>query len=169
LYRCRGSNEYLAVSVTTDHEWEQLLEVVGPFELSEAAQLATYEGRRARHDELDEWIGAWAADREAEEATDLLVAAGIPAGVGRDPRLLLAHPQLQFRRFHETVEHPVVGRLAIPTVPFRFASVKRWIRTAAPLLGAHNHEILAEGLGVDPQHFQALQAMGVIGHSPSAG
>ena len=30
LYRCRGSNEYLAVSVTTDHEWEQLLEVVGP-------------------------------------------------------------------------------------------------------------------------------------------
>jgi len=169
LYSCRGSDEWLAVSVTTDHEWEALLAVLGPFELSEAAQLATYEERRARHDELDEWIGAWAADRDAEEAVELLVAAGIPAGVGRDPRSLLEHPHLQFRRFHEIVEHPVVGRLAIPTVPFRFASVERWISTAAPLLGAHNREILADELGVELEHYQDLQEMGVIGHSPLVG
>jgi crotonobetainyl-CoA:carnitine CoA-transferase CaiB-like acyl-CoA transferase len=169
LYPCRGFEEWLALSVTADHEWQALVGLIGPPECCDAEQFATYDGRRARHDELDEWIGAWTAERDARTASDLLIAAGIPAGIGRDPRSLLEHPQLQFRRFHETVDHPVVGSLAIPTVPFRFASVDRWIRSAAPLLGAHNHEILVEELGLEQQRFEALQAMGVIGNTPLMG
>ena len=88
LYPCRGFEEWLALSVTTDQEWQALVGLIGPLRvLSEAEQLATYDGRRARHDELDEWIGAWVAERDAKTASDLLIAAGIPAGIGRDPPL----------------------------------------------------------------------------------
>jgi len=96
----------------------------------------------------------------------LLVAHGVPAAVGRDPRSMLDHPQLRARGFYETIDHPVVGRLDTPTMPFRFASLDRWLRTPAPLLGAHNHEILVGELGIDEADYAALEAANVIGQRP---
>ena len=167
LYACRGAEQWLALSVTTDDQWESLVGLLGRPGFAGVKELASYAGRRRRHDELDEWIGSWAADRDAGEAMELLVKAGVPAGVGRDPRALLEHPQLQFRNFHEAVDHPVAGRLVTPTVPFRFASIERWLRSPAPLLGAHNYEILVEELGVEPQRYLAMEAEGVISDRPA--
>ena len=129
-------------------------------------ELATVAGRRARHDELDERLEAWSREHDAAEAAELLVAAGVPAAMGRDPRLMYEHPQLQARGYYETVEHPVVGELATPTWPFRFRSVDRWLRTPAPTLGQHNHEILVEDLGVDEETYQTLVEGQVVGDRP---
>ena len=57
----------------------------------------TYAGRRARHDELDAQLGEWAATHDVGEAAELLSAHGVPAAVGRDPRSMIEHPQLQAR------------------------------------------------------------------------
>jgi crotonobetainyl-CoA:carnitine CoA-transferase CaiB-like acyl-CoA transferase len=76
------------------------------------------------------------------------------------------HPQLHARRFYEEIDHPVVGTMATPTWPFRFASVDRWLRTAAPTLGQHNHEILVGELGIDEDAYAALEAAQVIGTRP---
>jgi crotonobetainyl-CoA:carnitine CoA-transferase CaiB-like acyl-CoA transferase len=94
------------------------------------------------------------------------VAHGVPAAVGRDPRSMYDHPQLQARGFYEAIDHPVVGRLATPTLPFRFASVDHWLRTPAPTLGQHNHEILVGELGVDEATYAELEAAQVIGTRP---
>ena len=77
------------------------------------------------------------------------------------------HPQLQARGFHETIDHPVVGRAwRRPTWPFRFASVDRWLRMPAPTLGQHNHEILVDDLGVDEAAYTALVDAQIIGDRP---
>jgi crotonobetainyl-CoA:carnitine CoA-transferase CaiB-like acyl-CoA transferase len=70
------------------------------------------------------------------------------------------------RAFYEVVDHPVVGSVATPTVPFRFASVDRWLRRPAPLLGQHNREILQELLGVDDAAYASLSERGIIGDHP---
>jgi crotonobetainyl-CoA:carnitine CoA-transferase CaiB-like acyl-CoA transferase len=51
------------------------------------------------------------------------------------------------------------------TVPFRFASVARWLKTAAPLIGEHNSEVLRE-LGMDEAEIKALADDKVIGDLP---
>jgi crotonobetainyl-CoA:carnitine CoA-transferase CaiB-like acyl-CoA transferase len=50
-------------------------------------------------------------------------------------------------------------------VPFRFASVDRWLRTSTPMLGQHNHELLAE-LGLSADEIAELEANDLIGTKP---
>jgi crotonobetainyl-CoA:carnitine CoA-transferase CaiB-like acyl-CoA transferase len=51
-------------------------------------------------------------------------------------------------------------------VPFRYASVERWLRTPAPLLGQHNRDILQGLLGVDDDTYASLEARGIVGERP---
>ena len=46
-------------------------------------------------------------------------------------------------------------------MPFRFASVERWMRLPSPTLGQHNDEVLGEI--ADAEELAALRAAGAIG------
>jgi crotonobetainyl-CoA:carnitine CoA-transferase CaiB-like acyl-CoA transferase len=166
LYACAGFDRWLAVSVETDAQWHGLRAAMGEPEWARDPALDTHAGRAAQHDLLDERIGEWAAPRDARDTAELLVAHGVPAARGRDPRTSLDNPQLRARGFHEAIEHPVVGTRRTPTVPVRYARVERWLRTPAPLLGQHNHEILGDLLGLDADELAQLEADGIIGTRP---
>jgi crotonobetainyl-CoA:carnitine CoA-transferase CaiB-like acyl-CoA transferase len=152
LHACRGHSpetpRWLALSVPSDAQWRALRRWLGDPEWAADPALATHAGRRAAHDAIDRELRAAFAGREREAAVAELVAAGVPAGAVLDPRAAHAHPQLAARGFFEEVAHPVVGRHATPTLPFRFASVSRWIRSPAPTLGQHTREGLGSLLGL---------------------
>ena len=67
------------------------------------------------------------------------------------------------RGFYETLEHPVVGTHPICSVPFRYVSTDRWLRSAPPTLGQHNREILGGLLGLSAEELDDLEAGDVIG------
>jgi crotonobetainyl-CoA:carnitine CoA-transferase CaiB-like acyl-CoA transferase len=92
---------------------------------------------------------------------------GIPASEVADPcRLLETNPQFRARGYFEAPEHPVVGAMPLPSLPFRYASVERWLRTPAPTLGQHNERVLCGILGLSPDALRDLEAEGVIGTRP---
>ena len=157
----------MAVSVENDDQWKGLRAALGdpPWAADPAFDDAV--GRHQGQDRLDEQLGIWASGRGAGEAADLLAAHGVPAAYGRDPRTMASHPTLLERGFYEPIDHAVVGRRATPTVPFRYASVDRWLRSAAPLLGQHNHEVLGGLLGLTEEELALLEADGVIGTHPN--
>jgi crotonobetainyl-CoA:carnitine CoA-transferase CaiB-like acyl-CoA transferase len=111
-------------------------------------------------------LRAWIAGQPREAVLAWLRERGIPAAPVADPRASSLHPQHGARGFFEQVEHPVVGRQPIPTVPFRYASAPRWIRRPAPTLGQHNREILGGLLGLPDAELAALEASGIIGTCP---
>jgi crotonobetainyl-CoA:carnitine CoA-transferase CaiB-like acyl-CoA transferase len=166
LYPGGGDETWLAVSVATDEQWSGLRRALGDPEWAADPGLATVEGRRAWHDELDARLEEWAGERDVVESAELLIAHGVPAAAARDPRALYEHPQLRARGYHEVIDHAVVGTRATPGLPFRYASVDRWLRTAAPTLGQHNREILVDDLGVSDARYAALEAAGIIGTWP---
>jgi crotonobetainyl-CoA:carnitine CoA-transferase CaiB-like acyl-CoA transferase len=170
LYPCVGhdaaaSPRWLALSVESDEQWLALRALLGDPDWARDPDLAHRAGRRAAHDTIDAELRPWFAARERDDAIAALVEAGVPAGAVADPRTSSAHPQLSARGFHETIDHPEVGEQATPGLPFRYASVERWLRRPAPTLGQHNHEILSE-LGLTDEEIAALAAAKVIGDHP---
>ena len=165
LYPCRGHEQWLAMAVATDEQWLALVQVLGSPEWAGRPEYATDAGRRAGHDAIDEGLYAWAVEQDLDDAVDRLVDAGVPAAPAWDPRLQHENPQHAHRGLFEMVEHPAVGTHPMPGMPYRFASVDRWITSPSPTLGQHNHEILSE-LGLSGDEIAALEADGVIGTRP---
>jgi len=170
LFACAGSRpgaeRWLALSVETDAQWRGLRDALGRPAWAEGPALERFAGRRAAEDEIEARLREWAAGREREAALERLWACGVPAAAVADPRLTSRCPQLAARGFFEEVERAVVGRHPIPTLPFRYRSVSRWVRRPAPTLGEHNREILAGLLGLSDAEIDALEAAGVIGDRP---
>ena len=61
----------------------------------------------------------------------MLLDAGIPSAVVIPPCDVAANPQLRSRGLFELEEHPVTGAHEIPTLPFRFSRVDRWLTFSA--------------------------------------
>jgi len=167
LYPCRGSEpgaeQWMALSIETDAQWIALCDQLGRPEWTDS--LASHTARRSAHDRIDAGLRDWFRARDRDESVAKLVAAGIPAASVRDPRTTSENPQHVARGFYESLDHPIVGRQPIPTLPFRYASVERWLRSPAPTLGQHNREILRE-LGLDGSEIGQLEADGIIGERP---
>jgi len=163
VYRCREEEQWLALSVLSDDQWQGLTRALERPDLASDPALVSLRGRHAAHDRLDEILEAWAAAREIEEAVRLLAAAGVPAARLADPRVLPRHALLQKRRLYDQVEHPVVGPIQVPGLPYRWKSVESWTRRRTPMLGEHNRTVLGGLLGLSDEELARLEAAGVIG------
>jgi len=172
LYPCAGSTpgmeRWLALSITDDAQWRRLVALLGDPAWATDAALATHAGRRAAHDAIDAQLRPWFAARDREETVAALIAAGIPAAPVRDARVSGDQPQLAARGFYETLAHPLAGSMRHPGLPFRYASVARWLARPAPLLGEHSREILREWIGLDEGSLEELEAALIIGTEPAS-
>ncbi len=171
LYPCAdgqpGTESWMALSIATDEQWHTLCAAMGEPGWAVRAELAAQARRAAAHDELDERISEWTRTRRREDLVAELRALGIPASALADPcRLLQTNPQLRSRHFFETPEHPVVGAMPVPGLPFRYADTERWIRRAAPTLGQDNQRVLCDLLGLSGDEIAQLEASGVTGTRP---
>jgi crotonobetainyl-CoA:carnitine CoA-transferase CaiB-like acyl-CoA transferase len=165
LYQC-GREQWIAISVERDQHWDGLKRVLGDPAWAQAAELSTAAGRHAASDEIDRRLAHWADGRRVDQAVAELIDAGVPAAALTDPRRADDHPQLTSWGYFEPVEHAILGPHRVPTIPFRYGRVERWVRTPAPRLGQHNVEILREYLHLGDADIERLRADGVIGTEP---
>ncbi|MFK7895810.1 MAG: CaiB/BaiF CoA transferase family protein [Myxococcota bacterium] len=165
VYACAGEENWLALCVRDDAEWDALKAELGNPTWAEDAEFATQAGRRRKHQVIDEKVASWAAGQELDHAVSALVARGIPAAGVWDARIQSKHPQFAARGFYEDLEHPVVGTHGYCRPPFKFATIDRWNRTPAPKMGEHNHELLTE-MGLSEAEIAKLAEDEVIGTKP---
>jgi crotonobetainyl-CoA:carnitine CoA-transferase CaiB-like acyl-CoA transferase len=166
LYACRGAEQWLAISIATDDQWDGLKWALGRPGWADQPGLESLAGRRAAHEQLDRELSAWAAEQRLDQAVELLLDHGVPSAPAVDPRLTPLHPQLRARGYYEDVDHPVVGTHSIPGPPFRFSGVDHWLRRPAPTVGQHSREILEEWLGMSSEEIDVLEDENVIGTQP---
>ncbi|QUR68374.1 CaiB/BaiF CoA-transferase family protein [Mycobacterium spongiae] len=173
IYRCAAkddaattSDEWIAVTVRDDQQWQALIDVMGtPSWCHEA--LSTAAGRRERADEIDRSLQDWFATQPRDSTVERLAAAGIPAAPVVSPSLVTDNPQLRHRGFFESMHHPRTGAGLYPTPPFApLAGQHRWLLSPPPTLGQHNDEILSQRCGVGEEDLARLARGGVIGTRP---
>jgi crotonobetainyl-CoA:carnitine CoA-transferase CaiB-like acyl-CoA transferase len=167
VYACPGFEQWLAISVVTDEQWAGLRAALGEPAWATDESLRTLAGRHAAHDLVDERLSGWAASQDLDAAVESLLAHGVPAARCWDPRVLGSHPQFVARRFFEEVDHPSLGRHPVPGLPYRFASVDRWVHRASPTLGRDNRDVLGRVLGLSDEEIAELEEQAVIGTRPT--
>ena len=121
------------------------------------AALARFEHR----DEVDAVLSDWTRQHDKREVMELVGAAGVPAGAIFDAAELQNDPFLRQRGMFVEVEHPARGRVVIPGWPVKMSDSEVPV-TPAPLLGAHNEQVLGELLGYSAEEVARLREEQVI-------
>ena len=172
VYRCAGEDRWIAVSVRERPGVAELDR--GPRQPGSrrgrnhgTPPTCRRRGRGHEHgDELERWLSERCGRYEAADLADRLSAAGVPAAVVVVPPEGARNPQVLHRGLFEVEDHPVTGRHLLQGLPFRLDAAPSWLRSAAPLLGQHNDEVLEE-LGIRAERRGELRSLGVIGERPA--
>ena len=143
VYQC-GDGGYVAMSGSMQSMAMRILDTIGRPELKTDARFATNEARVANRDELDAIIGAFIVTRSTEENLALFEAAGVTVGPVCSMADLLHHPYTLGREAIVELEDADMGGLPMHNVVPRLSGSPGGFRRAAPKLGEHTDEILAE-------------------------
>jgi len=162
VYPCAGDDQWCAIAVEDDAQWQALCRALKRADWAARADLADAAGRIGAHDELDAEIARWSRERPARHVMQTLLDAGVPAGHVQRSRDLLVDPQLVHRRFHRELEHAEMGRVPYAGHQFRVSGYDNGPRHAAPLIGGESFEILTGDLGLDAGLVAELMASGAI-------
>lgn len=167
IYRCAGSDDWIAITVGDDAQWRALVELMNRPAWSEDEELSTIAGRHSRADDIDGRLADWFVGQSRDSTVELLAGAGIPAAPVVSPSLVTDNPQLRERGFFEALHHASTGLGLYPCPPFaRLAGQDSWLLRPPPKLGEHNEEILRDRCGLTDEELTRLAAGGVIGTRP---
>jgi crotonobetainyl-CoA:carnitine CoA-transferase CaiB-like acyl-CoA transferase len=167
LYLCAGDDDWIAVTVRTDQQWQALVDLMGRPPWTQDDRFGTVAGRRDCADEIDRELQHWFSGQKLSCTVDDLAAVGIPAAPVVSPSLVTENPQLADRGFFETLDHPRTGPGRYPCPPFAPLSGRdSWLMRPPPTLGEHNDEVLRVLCGLGDQDLADLAATGVIGTRP---
>ena len=159
---------YLGIAAQVDDAWKRLARLVGGEALASDTRFHSLAGRNAHRKELLPLVQRWAlAQPSRKDCVAALDAAGVPCAPVQRIDEVVADPQVRARGMLFEQEHPVLGRITMPNVPFTFSEVDVTPRRIAPLLGEHNRDILVTTLGYSEAEVEALEHAGVL-HAEAA-
>jgi crotonobetainyl-CoA:carnitine CoA-transferase CaiB-like acyl-CoA transferase len=159
VFPARDGNVVIAAQV--DDAWKRLARVVGGDALAADARFHTPDGRNGNRAEVLGHVRAWTAQHKVGEITATLDAAEVPCAAVQNIDAVLADPQVRARNMIIEQDHPVLGKVRLANVPFRFSDCDTTPRSVAPLMGQHNREIAAK-LGFPAAEIDAMVADGVL-------
>ena len=166
FYPCRGEDQWVAIAVYDEEQWQRLLKTMGGPEWAGDPRFGDELSRWRNQEALDERIAEWTRGLDKHEAMTLLQEAGVPAGAANDATNLIEDRHLAARGFYQRMDRADVGEHPYPHLPYYVdGKALKWARPA-PTLGEHNELVLAEVLGLEPEELRRLAEERIIGTTP---
>ncbi|MFC1815148.1 CaiB/BaiF CoA transferase family protein [Thermodesulfobacteriota bacterium] len=164
VYRCKGEDQWCAITVFNDDEWKALCRVMDREDLITNENFRTLLQRLKNVEELERILEEWTCKKSPEEVMELLQSVGVAAGkVQNVADLLERDPQLQERGCWIEVEHPETGKSKGEGWGFKLLGSPEPRNRHAPLLGEHTDYVLKKILGMPEEEINQLIIDGVIG------
>jgi len=165
-YPCSGDDEWCAVNVRSDDEWQRLRGAIGEPGWAADARFDTAAGRIAEREKLDALLGEWTSQHESRAVMEQLQAVGVPAGLLAHPEHHMSDPQLMHRGYQKLIVQPDYESLLVEGPPFLGSDLPDVLTNPAPMLGEHTREIAAELLGLSQGEIEELIEARVIEDPP---
>jgi benzylsuccinate CoA-transferase BbsF subunit len=155
VYPCAGRDNWCALSVQTDDQWQALARLIGQERWPTDRRFENLSGRLEYQDEIDQAISAWSKQYSSQEVEARLRAVGINADRVRRINEVLdgaggatVFPQMAERR---------VGSMLTTKLPFSLSSVDLPMPASAPSLGEHSAEVLRAWIDCSDADIDALK------------
>ncbi|CAO3440783.1 CaiB/BaiF CoA transferase family protein [Azospirillum endophyticum] len=162
-----GRDGHLVIAAQVDDAWKRLAKLIGGDALAADTRFLDPASRNANRKAalalVEEWTLAQPSVKACIAALD---AAEVPCAPVQTIDQVLADPQIQARGMVVEQDHPVLGRIRMPNLPFRFSDCDTTPRSVAPLMGQHNRDIAA-GLGYSAEEIAAMERDGVLHAEPA--
>lgn len=145
VYPTRGGDKWIAISISTDVQWQRLVEELSEPGWALEAEFSTNAGRirEARH--IDARISEWTRQSDSFELAIRLQGAGIPAFPSSDPEDLGRNPHFAQRGAVAVQAFPQEPGRAMPNLPWHFGRHPGLDDglPPPPAIGEHNADVLA--------------------------
>lgn len=160
-FPCRGEDEWIALAVASDEQWERVVEILGGGALADR-RFASSAGRKERRGELEALVAERTRARGRDELWERLRLAGVPAAPVLRLEEMQAQEHLRARGLFQRCVHPITGEGEVAGVPWRMSATQPRVRRAAPLVGEHTREALGRILGLSGEELDAHERSGAL-------
>jgi benzylsuccinate CoA-transferase BbsF subunit len=157
MYPCAGDDEWIAIAVETDDEWENLRQVMGVPAWSGDERFVDCFGRLQHQDEIDACLGAWTRNFAAQELSERLQAAGVAAfplftvlRIFQDPHYVAR------RRTVQTAAEHIDHELVVYGIPWKLSGTPGAIRRPTVPTGTDNNYVFGGLLNLAEDQLQQL-------------
>ena len=100
---------------------------------------------------------------EKYELTEKCQAVGVRAmPVQSSEDRVERDPQLKARGMYPELDHPLLGRRKVQSVPFKHSKTPAAVHRPAPLIGQHTRQVMEELLGLSLEDIRAGYADGTF-------
>ena len=159
------SDGYVVLNCPGDHHFRAVLDVIGRPELKDDPRFASRSSRVVNFQAVDELIESWTKTATKHEVAKRLLAAAVPCAPVRNLVEVMNDDNMHARGSLQSIDHPQLGRVALPHSPLVFEGTPRLPLEPSRPLGSSNDEIFGEWLGHCEQELSAWKREGVIGYS----
>jgi benzylsuccinate CoA-transferase BbsF subunit len=162
IYRCKGDDQWIAISVSSQAEWQRFCAAAGQSEWTQDPGFADEILRHEHATKLDRSIESWSVTQDAESLAGRLQEAGIAAGAVLSVAQLLSDRHLNERGFVVDIDHPEAGMRKTVGLPWHIGATPEPEYRHSPLLGESNNYVFRELLGLSNDEVEDLTKRGVI-------
>jgi crotonobetainyl-CoA:carnitine CoA-transferase CaiB-like acyl-CoA transferase len=139
------------------------MRLVGHPEVVSEPWFADHAGRVEHQQLLDEYIGAWIAQRTSDQVIAAFEAEQAVIGPIYSIADILKDPQFLARETVTTVDDPRLGRTRVQNAIPRLVDTPGRVRHLGGEMGQHTREILGGELGRSDEELERLRNEGIIG------
>jgi crotonobetainyl-CoA:carnitine CoA-transferase CaiB-like acyl-CoA transferase len=140
-----GRDGYFVLAAQVDDAWLRLASLIGGEALAADTRFHQLVGRNEHRREIRRLIETWAMEQPSvRDCLDQLNGVAVPCAKVQTIAEVVDDPQIIARNMIIEQDHPVLGRIRLPNLPFRFSECDTSPRSVAPALGEHNREVAAD-------------------------
>ncbi|WP_299614988.1 CoA transferase [uncultured Tateyamaria sp.] len=158
----RTSDGWINVGAANQRNWLRFLDVISAPELDDDPRFNSNAVRLQNLPALVDILNGYLARDTTANWLARMDAAHLPAGPVNDILQMHDDPQANARDMIVDVDHPTAGRVKTIGHPVKYSRTPASVDQAAPVLGQHSREVLAQ-VGYDSAEIEALiQSKAVI-------
>lgn len=155
-YKCKDGKWIVIATLQSDRYWPTFCEAIGMPHLVKDVRFKNSNNRRKNCEELISLLDAVFIGRTLKEWVSTFESTDIMFSPVKDITDILHDPQVTKNEYIVDFDHPTLGPTRFPGYPVHFSRTRPSIRSIAPNLGEHTHEVLSRICGYQDEEIAEL-------------